>query len=132
MPVIDFVEKFNFFTYFLMILQQPTSTLFPYTTLFRSVERPQPLTRRGCAARHAARSSPRERSRSEEHTSELQSQSNLVCRLLLEKKNILFQLLIQKIASYLEHLFLDICMRRKLIVCQLLILWKNLISSLIF
>src|SRR2546430_8565411 len=74
-----------------MIRRPPRSTLFPYTTLFRSAgfgscadERPAPLTewapasfRRWCSV--AA-------SRSEEHTSELQSQSNLVCRLLLEKK----------------------------------------------
>src|SRR2546430_7733924 len=72
-----------------MIRRPPRSTLFPYTTLFRSVPRP---------GRHAgghARRLPRDRRggaragrghRSEEHTSELQSQSNLVCRLLLEKK----------------------------------------------
>src|SRR5579859_8252889 len=69
-----------FFFFFLMIRRPPRSTLFPYTTLFRS----------GCGRAH--RSSPLLRwrrscwSRSEEHTSELQSQSNLVCRLLLEKK----------------------------------------------
>src|SRR5688572_30864806 len=65
-----------------MIRRPPRSTLFPYTTLFRS---------RLCAARRAAapdrrRILPWFSSRSEEHTSELQSQSNLVCRLLLEKK----------------------------------------------
>src|SRR6266853_5965106 len=67
-----------FFFFFLMIRRPPRSTLFPYTTLFRS----------GCPrAQCRCRSSPcRGRSRSEEHTSELQSQSNLVCRLLLEKK----------------------------------------------
>src|SRR2546430_11799998 len=63
-----------------MIRRPPRSTLFPYTTLFRSSGRPSLSPR------------PRFRScrncwyRSEEHTSELQSQSNLVCRLLLEKK----------------------------------------------
>src|SRR2546430_12053797 len=84
-----------FLFFFLMIRRPPRSTLFPYTTLFRSVrirqrravfsfrcgEHPRrnaflgrhSLLKRGC-------------SRSEEHTSELQSQSNLVCRLLLEKK----------------------------------------------
>src|SRR2546427_8166239 len=67
-----------------MIRRPPRSTLFPYTTLFRS---PAHLLRHGPAgedrragAEHGAAT------RSEEHTSELQSQSNLVCRLLLEKK----------------------------------------------
>src|SRR6266511_4935049 len=66
--------------FFLMIRRPPRSTLFPYTTLFRS--RP-PRSRRRCRTpgrRSAARP------RSEEHTSELQSRENLVCRLLLEKK----------------------------------------------
>src|SRR2546430_11800068 len=86
----------NFFFFFLMIRRPPRSTLFPYTTLFRSVvdphrprlAGPEPAARlaasevldRNAAARRT------ERLRSEEHTSELQSQSNLVCRLLLEKK----------------------------------------------
>src|SRR2546430_9703019 len=65
-----------------MIRRPPRSTLFPYTTLFRSQDHR--------ATSEAARSSPAPRHargpRSEEHTSELQSQSNLVCRLLLEKK----------------------------------------------
>src|SRR2546427_1883564 len=76
--------------FFLMIRRPPRSTLFPYTTLFRS-------TRAG--ARHQTAGDEQDRGRaraedgvamspgrSEEHTSELQSQSNLVCRLLLEKK----------------------------------------------
>src|SRR2546430_9813414 len=73
-----------------MIRRPPRSTLFPYTTLFRS--RPFCRNTRDVAARFAEASSPRWRrrenvpARSEEHTSELQSQSNLVCRLLLEKK----------------------------------------------
>src|SRR5438309_10497435 len=76
----------SFFFFFLMIRRPPRSTLFPYTTLFRS---------------HATQFDPRDRARvvdgpaprrlpmlprSEEHTSELQSQFHLVCRLLLEKK----------------------------------------------
>src|SRR2546430_8782652 len=79
-----------------MIRRPPRSTLFPYTTLFRSPTlRALPAsTRRSAPARAAAptaRASPRAGppatgTRSEEHTSELQSQSNLVCRLLLEKK----------------------------------------------
>src|SRR2546430_9049828 len=69
-----------------MIRRPPRSTLFPYTTLFRSVEpRRRPDVRVDVELRdlHLARVL---RGRSEEHTSELQSQSNLVCRLLLEKK----------------------------------------------
>src|SRR5688572_32537597 len=93
-----------------MLRRPPISTLFPYTTLFRSVEIPMgqfyggrsvsnlgvagvavaPEARGGRVALDLVLSSLREdeeRRRSEEHTSELQSQSNLVCRLLLEKKN---------------------------------------------
>src|SRR2546427_9568069 len=91
-----------------MIRRPPRSTLFPYTTLFRSAAgEPVEVVGRRVVARPAALSekpteaageaeTPREperdvwylvrRKRSEEHTSELQSQSNLVCRLLLEKK----------------------------------------------
>src|SRR5215204_7308990 len=78
--------------FFLMIPRPPRSTLFPYTTLFRSgppgrpgaplsadhPERGRPVGPRGAPTRPPARS--------EEHTSELQSHSDLVCRLLLEKK----------------------------------------------
>src|SRR2546427_2269242 len=82
------------FFFFLMIRRPPRSTLFPYTTLFRSPcrrrgsSRPRRASwRRGRRARGCrACGSGRRPSRSEEHTSELQSQSNLVCRLLLEKK----------------------------------------------
>src|SRR2546430_10036544 len=80
--------SFRFF-FFLMIRRPPRSTLFPYTTLFRSRPyRPAHDTRTALtdtlllADRGAL-------DRSEEHTSELQSQSNLVCRLLLEKKKTL-------------------------------------------
>src|SRR2546430_8418527 len=75
-----------------MIRRPPRSTLFPYTTLFRSGSSPLQRIAAGSPARFAGhddfrpiefRSMPQ---RSEEHTSELQSQSNLVCRLLLEKK----------------------------------------------
>src|SRR6266853_4658784 len=71
---------FFFLFFFLMIRRPPRSTLFPYTTLFRS---PDP-TRRNQASWTSAVGC--KVWRSEEHTSELQSQSNLVCRLLLEKK----------------------------------------------
>src|SRR2546430_5591540 len=78
-----------FFFFFLMIRRPPRSTLFPYTTLFRSrwypVMIPQaPMFIRSCTLRGLPNEAPLKRS--EEHTSELQSQSNLVCRLLLEKK----------------------------------------------
>src|SRR2546427_1116988 len=80
-----------------MIRRPPRSTLFPYTTLFRSDRagahyghnsrcrelRSEPLN---CLLRETAKNQRRFGGRSEEHTSELQSQSNLVCRLLLEKK----------------------------------------------
>src|SRR6267143_4635924 len=67
--------------FFLMIRRPPRSTLFPYTTLFRS------RSNRTSSGDRSGLSSPRPtRSRSEEHTSELQSQFQLVCRLLLEKK----------------------------------------------
>src|SRR5688572_31040730 len=68
-----------------MIRRPPRSTLFPYTTLFRSLEA---RYNRACAAVQSANlgEGVTALARSEEHTSELQSQSNLVCRLLLEKK----------------------------------------------
>src|SRR2546427_7098822 len=72
-----------------MIRRPPRSTLFPYTTLFRSAPAPHRDARRAAdedAAGHGGLRRRREALRSEEHTSELQSQSNLVCRLLLEKK----------------------------------------------
>src|SRR6202022_4757510 len=70
------------FFFFLMIRRPPRSTLFPYTTLFRSLP-----CRFGDAAISSRGDAPcAAGSRSEEHTSELQSHSDLVCRLLLEKK----------------------------------------------
>src|SRR4051812_49803984 len=91
------LSSFSFF--FLMIRRPPRSTLFPYTTLFRSGRHLR--RRRAGAAEHPGRQgshardprvreavvlSQRAQRRSEEHTSELQSHVNLVCRLLLEKK----------------------------------------------
>src|SRR5688572_31722759 len=67
-----------------MIRRPPRSTLFPYTTLFRS-KRYAPMTPSSDQAASFSGGAMK-RVRSEEHTSELQSQSNLVCRLLLEKK----------------------------------------------
>src|SRR3712207_8046132 len=90
--------------FFLMIRRPPRSTLFPYTTLFRSAQQPRRRPRAGLRRRfedaHDVRAElvklDRERQdqrtatghqdRSEEHTSELQSRQYLVCRLLLEKK----------------------------------------------
>src|SRR5256885_7740690 len=71
-----------------MIRRPPRSTLFPYTTLFRSADDAVHLRRPGLAAVRELidEGEQRELIRSEEHTSELQSPCNLVCRLLLEKK----------------------------------------------
>src|SRR2546427_7962875 len=69
-----------------MIRRPPRSTLFPYTTLFRSHGDLEPLAFLSEAVRGRHFHVLEEDGRSEEHTSELQSQSNLVCRLLLEKK----------------------------------------------
>src|SRR5260221_6577620 len=83
------VRLISLLFFFLMIRRPPRSTLFPYTTLFRSPGRGRGEAARGnrmesapLARRHFARRAQR----SEEHTSELQSHSDLVCRLLLEKK----------------------------------------------
>src|SRR5256885_10950341 len=85
-----------FFFFFLMIRRPPRSTLFPYTTLFRSLHQPlgDELARKvhvggiGEDQSDDGQAALVERAhRSEEHTSELQSPCNLVCRLLLEKKN---------------------------------------------
>src|SRR2546421_6137403 len=79
------IDRFlvSVFFFFLMIRRPPRSTLFPYTTLFRSWSGPdgQPI---GPVAKSSFPG--HDFGRSEEHTSELQSRSDLVCRLLLEKK----------------------------------------------
>src|SRR5256885_13199664 len=82
-----------------MIRRPPRSTLFPYTTLFRSA-----CTR--CRCRRSSPASgrlPAADLRSEEHTSELQSPCNLVCRLLLEKKKRLTSQLPQRLGQGLDH-----------------------------
>src|SRR5690348_17972935 len=86
--------SFSFF--FLLIRRPPRSTLFPYTTLFRSEQRQDRLRREAPAEgagleqagqfRAGGAAAAGQRDRSEEHTSELQSPVHLVCRLLLEKK----------------------------------------------
>src|SRR5258707_9867078 len=90
-----FLKRSFIFFFFLMIRRPPRSTLFPYTTLFRSVDASSAgdhcRLSRGRQARARARGPTARRSRerlsrSEEHTSELQSRQYLVCRLLLEKK----------------------------------------------
>src|SRR2546422_2260456 len=95
----DRLLSLDFFFFFLMIRRPPRSTLFPYTTLFRSVEhglqadhdrqnhrgdhRDPPVEQHREQHRHEGQEDD---FRSEEHTSELQSRLHLVCRLLLEKK----------------------------------------------
>src|SRR5260370_5559665 len=101
MPSHSFTPSLSFLFFFLMIRRPPRSTLFPYTTLFRSVDGEHAAENRAVAREvpfpktiaddgHKIGPAPVldrfwER-RSEEHTSELQSHLNLVCRLLLEKK----------------------------------------------
>src|SRR3712207_8747474 len=93
------------FVFFLMIRRPPRSTLFPYTTLFRSMEEKRPSSREARIAPTAvsptfftafnpkrilpSTTAKSAAERSEEHTSELQSRQYLVCRLLLEKKKII-------------------------------------------
>src|SRR2546430_15757982 len=99
-----FSTSFLFF-FFLMIRRPPRSTLFPYTTLFRSragegqdgdIYAVEGFALRvNGIARHRPGDGQHNETRSEEHTSELQSQSNLVCRLLLEKK--------KRIKNHLMH-----------------------------
>src|SRR5689334_24663006 len=97
-----------------MIRRPPRSTLFPYTTLFRS--QPRPTQARRTESRAAARSETartrrgdagRPGVRSEEHTSELQSQFHLVCRLLLEKKKKkpISMLVIKKTQGHKDYLY---------------------------
>src|SRR2546429_4506070 len=99
-----------------MIRRPPRSTLFPYTTLFRSIgaraiESGQHALRvgqaeflEGAIGQHAAPAVEHHHGRSEEHTSELQSRLHLVCRLLLEKKkNTYMNLRLTLIVSYLSN-----------------------------
>src|SRR5206468_11041630 len=84
-------EILTFYFFFLLLRRPPRSTLFPYTTLFRSIhEQSADHFRAEVLAERRAHAALflffNERPRSEEHTSELQSRSDLVCRLLLEKK----------------------------------------------
>src|SRR5256885_16183856 len=92
-----YIASLVFFFFFLMIRRPPRSTLFPYTTLFRSSgksctvsqgprEATGSISMTSANERNGWESRGESHSRSEEHTSELQSPCNLVCRLLLEKK----------------------------------------------
>src|SRR5258708_29054573 len=101
-----------------MIRRPPRSTLFPYTTLFRSVRRssvrsgrplswPPPPSRMCCSARVISE-------RSEEHTSELQSPDHLVCRLLLEKKKKKTKTYKYNTYSHVLNTALDLSRRTKL------------------
>src|SRR3989442_15832873 len=86
------IAVYDYTFFFLMIRRPPRSTLFPYTTLFRSVQRmmkaevPVIVYVAPTGARAASAGVDDDGHRSEEHTSELQSRPHLVCRLLLEKK----------------------------------------------
>src|SRR5688572_32633467 len=88
-----------------MLRRPPRSTLFPYTTLFRSSEIPCRVSSDLHEWRNDFPAVSSTNSRSEEHTSELQSQSNLVCRLLLEKKKMTARLaaLLRTVAQQLAE-----------------------------
>src|SRR2546422_5962579 len=103
-----------FVFFFLMIRRPPRSTLFPYTTLFRSVHTKQIGRSQECRvgpgtgnndlayASHLGGHRSHQQGRSEEHTSELQSRLHLVCRLLLEKKktsNVASETLLFRVSS---------------------------------
>src|SRR5260370_11887189 len=101
-----------------MIRRPPRSTLFPYTTLFRSsVSRSSSVNTNGAFGRpRSAMMSVTPETRSEEHTSELQSHLNLVCRLLLEKKNKLWPLDFDRRHSGVYALHYDAVHLRKPVV----------------
>src|SRR5687768_17705758 len=107
--MLDLVYVLIFFFFFLMIRRPPRSTLFPYTTLFRS-----PKPSRVILRRHDHPGAPIG-TRSEEHTSELQSRLHLVCRLLLEKK------------KKIENRY---CSKQQSIVASTRIFQKNHLQSL--
>src|ERR1039457_7371956 len=91
-----FVLHYFRFLFFLMIRRPPRSTLFPYTTLFRSVVAPRTARTDTCWEEYVRAF------RSEEHTSELQSPCNLVCRLLLEKKKHIVITLLRQLRMWIE------------------------------
>src|SRR5690349_22014778 len=91
----------KFVLFFLLIRPPPRSTLFPYTTLFRS-KRSHSIRRVGSSSPWTVRVGSTWMRRSEEHTSELQSRRDLVCRLLLEKKknHVVFEYIGQIVYEY--------------------------------
>src|SRR5437763_8054801 len=93
--------------FFLLLRRPPRSTLFPYTTLFRSVAGRFRAERRPIGPRLGHRADPRRRGcvRSEEHTSELQSPMYLVCRLLLEKKKETQDATVESLARRFAHIY---------------------------
>src|SRR2546429_8323555 len=100
-PFIISTFGYNFYFFFLMIRRPPRSTLFPYTTLFRSRFSIIRKIRKDFAERFVSSEfSVVHQKRSEEHTSELQSRLHLVCRLLLEKKK---NMLIHRICCLLLY-----------------------------
>src|SRR5436305_2808090 len=95
-----------------MLPRPPRSTLFPYTTLFRSRDRetsPTALASLAIFSNSPIEKMAKDASRSEEHTSELQSRPHLVCRLLLEKKK-------QRQINYTEHYLVRPTDRMELII----------------
>src|SRR5439155_17018382 len=95
-----------------MIRRPPRSTLFPYTTLFRSPDATPPLIEGALAPQQVAVADTATATRSEEHTSELQSRGHLVCRLLLEKKKNIVERADVRVAArlrinvtYLNHVY---------------------------
>src|SRR5260370_19104705 len=98
-----------------MIRRPPRSTLFPYTTLFRSVDLPLPL---GPTTASVSPARTVKLTRSEEHTSELQSHLNLVCRLLLEKKK-------KMTTAFERHLFVSDYSSRPSVCVLLCACWSD-------
>src|SRR5207244_12284878 len=92
-----FISSLCFLFFFLMLRRPPRSTLFPYTTLFRSRAEGAALCRHWLEKQPGA--AEPYRLRSEEHTSELQSPDHLVCRLLLEKKKQQYEIVAQRITK---------------------------------
>src|SRR5690625_5988236 len=105
----DFSSTISFF--FLALRPPSISTLFPYTTLFRSpVRRAPPPIHAGAARGDPADGPPsRHTARSEEHTSELQSRGHLVCRLLLEKKNNTAEAQLHSMQQIEDHIDGQLC-----------------------
>src|SRR2546429_7377223 len=100
--------SFFFFFFFLMIRRPPRSTLFPYTTLFRSSS-PLRISRGSSLRTCRIFKSSTNATRSEEHTSELQSRLHLVCRLLLEKKKKKIQKIHKTNKNILDHTMIEVC-----------------------